>query len=95
MSAHTPGPWFAIPHPEWPGANYRITSDPSEPWANFGPICYTSPQNAPLIAASPSLLALLRDCERYATSIAALGSSEAVQLAARCRAMIDKVEFGK
>lgn len=51
----TEGPWYAIPHPEFPGSNHRIDNRPDAPWANFAQICYTSPRNAPLIAAAPEM----------------------------------------
>lgn len=57
---HTPGPWYAIPNPEWSGAKWRIDNKSNAPWANFGEICYASTAaNARLIAAAPDLLAAL------------------------------------
>lgn len=54
-----PGPWHVIPNPEWGNADCRIDSNPDAPWENFGQICYTSPNNAALIAAAPEMAKLL------------------------------------
>ena len=59
MTKHTPGPWFAIPHPEWKGAKVRIDTKKNTNWENFGEICYARRNNANLIAAAPDLLAAL------------------------------------
>ena len=47
----TPGPWYAIPHPEWRGANWRVDTRPGTDWANFGQIAYMSGANARFVAA--------------------------------------------
>ena len=48
--AATPGPWYAVPHPEWIGSGHRIAKSPDEPWANFGQLAYVGPENSPFIA---------------------------------------------
>lgn len=62
IEAATPGPWYAIPHPEWKGSPSRIGVDPSASWASFGEIAYVSPHNAAIICAlrnhAPAILAL-------------------------------------
>lgn len=47
--AHTPTPWFDIPHPDWQGSPHRIDANPKVNWANYGGICYASPANAQFI----------------------------------------------
>ncbi len=56
----TEGPWYSIPDPEYRGACCRIDNKPDARWSNFGQICYTSPRNAPLIAAAPEMAELLK-----------------------------------
>jgi len=52
---HTPGPWFAIQHPEWKNALYLITNDKDSCWASYGGICYVDRNNANLIAKAPEM----------------------------------------
>jgi hypothetical protein len=67
MSNHTPGPWYAIPHPEHPHGKSRIDNDPYVPWGIFGQIAYVAPNNAHLIAAAPELLAVLEELRESAS----------------------------
>lgn len=44
------GPWYAIPHPDYKNANWRVDTRPDVPWANFGQVAYMSAENAQFIA---------------------------------------------
>lgn len=57
---HTPGPWYALPHPEWSGGRWMITANQSDNWPQAmsrGVARVGSAGNARLIAAAPELLA--------------------------------------
>ena len=56
--AATPGPWYATPHPECRGANWRVGTRPSTDWVNFGQIAYMSGANARFVAAFNPRVAL-------------------------------------
>lgn len=63
--ARTPGKWYAIPHPEWDGASYRIGTNPDAPWANFGQIAYMGAADAAFTAhCSEDVPALLAEVDR-------------------------------
>lgn len=71
--AATPGPWYAIPNPDWGGAGWRIARDPNEPWANFGQLAYVAPQNGPFIAkAREDIPALVAEVRRLRGQVEAL-----------------------
>lgn len=46
----TPGPWYAIPHPEYKHGNWRVDTRPDVPHANFGQLAYMSAENAQFVA---------------------------------------------
>lgn len=57
---HTPGPWYALPHPEWRGGRWMITANHADDWPQAmsrGIARVTTANNARLIAAAPDLLA--------------------------------------
>lgn len=54
--AELPEHLYDIPHPEYAGANHRISDKPGAHWANFGHIATVVPSCARLFARSPELL---------------------------------------
>lgn len=46
----TPGPWYAIPHPEYKNASWRVDTSPDVPWASFGQLAYMSEEDARFVA---------------------------------------------
>jgi hypothetical protein len=46
----TPGPWYAIPHPEYKSAKWRVDTNPNASWANFGELAYMSAEDARFVA---------------------------------------------
>lgn len=46
----TPGPWYAIPHPEYTSASWRVDTNPNASWAGFGQLAYMSEENARFVA---------------------------------------------
>ncbi len=63
MGRGTPGPWRAIPCPEWKNGKSDIRNDDRE-WACFGEIAHAGPHDAELIVAAINALpALLKVVE--------------------------------
>ena len=72
-SKATEGPWYHIPHPDYPGSSHRITTEPDGSWYDFSQLGNLMSNNAAFVCAArediPTLVAEVRRLMRENDSL--------------------------